>query len=56
VSVHEEIILEMARLERRAVARTLERARAQQLGEAWRDLPILSSTSSDSATTVSTRP
>ena len=55
IDIHEEIVLEMARLERRAIARTLERARAQQFGELCRDLPQ-SSTSSASETTASTRP
>jgi hypothetical protein len=35
MSVHEEIVLELARLERRAVARVIERNRSEQLGLAW---------------------
>lgn len=33
--VHDEITLELARLQRQALARVRERAASQQLGEAW---------------------
>jgi hypothetical protein len=41
MNVHDEIILELARLEREAVAKVRKRMSEQQLGLAFRDLPVV---------------
>lgn len=40
MSLHDEITLELARLQRAALERVRKRTAEQQLGEAWKDLEI----------------
>lgn len=41
MNVHDEIILELARLEREAIAKVRKRMSEQQLGLAFIDLPVV---------------
>jgi hypothetical protein len=45
--LHDEITLELARLQRAAHDRVRRRTAEQQLGEAWKDLAELSGSSAD---------